>query len=402
MEKIMIINSGSSSLKFKVFSNVDHKNLASGLIERIGLPDSKIKVKYGNGKKFELVQDVTNHLQGIELLLATLKKLHVIDDLNEIKGIGHRVVAGGEYFSQPVVIDNDVIEKIKKLAELAPLHNPANLNGIKAFRKYLPSALEVAVFDTAFHQTLPEENYMYSTPYEWYEEYGVRRYGAHGISHEYVANKAAEMMGRPLEELKLITCHLGAGASITAVKNGHSFDTSMGFTPLSGIQMATRSGDVDISLANYIMKKLKVKSMSDMVYLLNEKSGFLGVSGVSADMRDVEDAAAEGNKRAQLAIKLFYNSILRYVGQYIAEMGGVDGIVFTGGVGENSPETSEEIMKRLAYMGVTINETENKKRGTKTIISGPDSTVTVMRIPTDEEYMIAKHVWDLLDEQTID
>lgn len=398
MEKIMIINSGSSSLKFKLFNNETHETLASGIIERIGIHGSKIKVKYGDGQKYELDHEITNHLQGIELLLNVLKELNLIADLSEIKGIGHRVVAGGEYFSQPVVVDNDVIAKIKELAELAPLHNPANLNGIKAFRKYLPNALSVAVFDTAFHQTLPQENYMYSTPYEWYEKYGVRRYGAHGISHEYVARKAAELMGRPFEDLKLITCHLGAGASITAVKHGCSFDTSMGFTPLSGIQMATRAGDVDISLANYIMKKLDVQSMSDMVYLLNERSGFLGVSGVSADMRDVEDAAAAGNKRAELAIKLFYNSILRYVGQYITEMGGVDGIVFTGGIGENSPETSEEIMKRLAYMGVTINEAENKKRGAETIISGPDSTVTVMRIPTDEEYMIAQHVWELLGE----
>lgn len=394
----MIINSGSSSLKFKLFNNETHETLASGIIERIGIHGSKIKVKYGDGQKYELDHEITNHLQGIELLLNVLKELNLIADLSEIKGIGHRVVAGGEYFSQPVVVDNDVIAKIKELAELAPLHNPANLNGIKAFRKYLPNALSVAVFDTAFHQTLPQENYMYSTPYEWYEKYGVRRYGAHGISHEYVARKAAELMGRPFEDLKLITCHLGAGASITAVKHGRSFDTSMGFTPLSGIQMATRAGDVDISLANYIMKKLNVQSMSDMVYLLNEKSGFLGVSGVSADMRDVEDAAAAGNKRAELAVKLFYNSILRYVSQYITEMGGVDGIVFTGGIGENSPETSEEIMKRLAYMGVTINEAENKKRGAETIISGPDSTVTVMRIPTDEEYMIAQHVWELLGE----
>lgn len=394
----MIINSGSSSLKFKLFNNETHETLASGIIERIGIHGSKIKVKYGDGQKYELDHEITNHLQGIELLLNVLKELNLIADLSEIKGIGHRVVAGGEYFSRPVVVDNDVIAKIKELAELAPLHNPANLNGIKAFRKYLPNALSVAVFDTAFHQTLPQENYMYSTPYEWYEKYGVRRYGAHGISHEYVARKAAELIGRPFEDLKLITCHLGAGASITAVKHGRSFDTSMGFTPLSGIQMATRAGDVDISLANYIMKKLNVQSMSDMVYLLNEKSGFLGVSGVSADMRDVEDAAAAGNKRAELAIKLFYNSILRYVGQYITEMGGVDGIVFTGGIGENSPETSEEIMKRLAYMGVTINEAENKKRGAETIISGPDSTVTVMRIPTDEEYMIAQHVWELLGE----
>lgn len=399
MEKIMIINSGSSSLKFKLFDNEDRQVLASGILERIGLSGSRLKLKYGLDKKYELTQDITNHLQAIELLLKVLKELDIVTDLSEIKGVGHRVVAGGEYFSRPVVIDNDVIKKIKELAELAPLHNPANLNGIKAFRKYLPQATAVAVFDTAFHQTLPEENYLYSTPYEWYEDFGVRRYGAHGISHEYVANEAAKLMGRPLTELKLITCHLGAGASITAVKNGRSFDTSMGFTPLSGLQMATRAGDVDISLANYMMKKLELSSMSEMVYLLNEKSGFLGVSGVSADMRDVEEAAETGNKRAQLAIKLFYHNILRYVGQYITEMGGVDGIVFTGGIGENSPETSEEIMKKLAYLGATLNETENKKRGQKTIISGPDSTITVMRIPTDEEYMIAQNVWEILDEK---
>ncbi len=333
MEKIMIINSGSSSLKFKLFNNETHETLASGIIERIGIHGSKIKVKYGAGQKYELDHEITNHLQGIELLLNVLKELNLIADLSEIKGIGHRVVAGGEYFSQPVIVDNDVIAKIKELAQLAPLHNPANLNGIKAFRKYLPNSLSVAVFDTAFHQTLPQENYMYSTPYEWYEKCGVRRYGAHGISHEYVARKAAELMGRPFEELKLITCHLGAGASITAIKYGRSFDTSMGFTPLSGIQMATRAGDVDISLANYIMKKLDIQSMSDMVYLLNEKSGFLGVSGVSADMRDVEDAAATGNERAKLAIKLFYNSILRYVGQYIAEMGGCCAIIYSSSVG---------------------------------------------------------------------
>lgn len=399
MEKIMIINSGSSSLKFKLFDNEDRQVLASGILERIGLSGSRLKLKYGLDKKYELTQDITNHLQAIELLLKVLKELDIVTDLSEIKGVGHRVVAGGEYFSRPVVIDNDVIKKIKELAELAPLHNPANLNGIKAFRKYLPQATAVAVFDTAFHQTLPEENYLYSTPYEWYEDFGVRRYGAHGISHEYVAHEAAKLMGRPLTELKLITCHLGAGASITAVKNGRSFDTSMGFTPLSGLQMATRAGDVDISLANYMMKKLELSSMSEMVYLLNEKSGFLGVSGVSADMRDVEEAAETGNKRAQLAIKLFYHNILRYVGQYITEMGGVDGIVFTGGIGENSPETSEEIMKKLAYLGVTLNENENKKRGQKTIISGPDSAITVMRIPTDEEYMIAQNVWEILDEK---
>ncbi|WP_302757952.1 acetate kinase [Ligilactobacillus salivarius] len=397
MKKIIVINSGSSSLKFKLFESPSKNVLASGLIERIGLDDSIITIKYNN-KKYREVQTIKDHTAAVDLLLQLLKKLNIVTDLNEISAVGHRVVAGGEYFKKSVPIDSSVIKKIEDIIELAPLHNPANLVGIKVFKKLLPNALSVAAFDTAFHQTLPEENFMYSTPYEWYKNYGVRRYGAHGISHRYVSLRAAKLMGKPVEDLKLVTCHLGAGASITAVKNGKSFDTSMGFTPLTGIQMATRSGDVDVSLVAYMMKKLKVKSVSEILYMLNKESGFLGVSGVSLDMRDVEAAAAKNNKRAELAIKLFYNDIVKYIGQYYMEMEGIDGIVFTAGIGENSPETREAIMNKLSFLGVTINKDENSKRGTEGIVSGKDSSITVMRIPTDEEYMICCDVEALMNK----
>lgn len=397
MKKIIVINSGSSSLKFKLFESPSKNVLASGLIERIGLDDSIITIKYNN-KKYREVQAIKDHTAAVDLLLQLLKKLNIVTDLNEISAVGHRVVAGGEYFKKSVPIDSSVIEKIEDIIELAPLHNPANLVGIKVFKKLLPNALSVAAFDTAFHQTLPEENFMYSTPYEWYKNYGVRRYGAHGISHRYVSLRAAKLMGKPVEDLKLVTCHLGAGASITAVKNGKSFDTSMGFTPLTGIQMATRSGDVDVSLVAYMMKKLKVKSVSEILYMLNKESGFLGVSGVSLDMRDVEAAAAKNNKRAELAIKLFYNDIVKYIGQYYMEMKGIDGIVFTAGIGENSPETRETIMNELSFLGVTIDKEENAKRGTEGIVSGKDSSITVMRIPTDEEYMICCDVEALMNK----
>ena len=397
MEKILSINSGSSSLKFKLFAMPDEKVLAKGLFDRIGIDNSRVTIKY-DGKKYDEQRELKDHNQAVHVLLSLFKELKLINDFNEITGVGHRVVAGGEYFKKSVPVDGNVIKKIEDIIELAPLHNPANLVGIKVFKKLLPNALSVVAFDTAFHQTLPEENFMYSTPYDWYKEYGVRRYGAHGISHRYVSLRAAELMGKPVEDLKLVTCHLGAGASITAVKNGKSFDTSMGFTPLTGIQMATRSGDVDVSLVAYMMKKLKVKSVSEILYMLNKESGFLGVSGVSLDMRDVEAAAAKNNKRAELAIKLFYNDIVKYIGQYYMEMKGIDGIVFTAGIGENSPETREAIMNELSFLGVTIDKEENAKRGTEGIVSGKDSSITVMRIPTDEEYMICCDVEALMNK----
>ena len=397
MEKILSINSGSSSLKFKLFAMPDEKVLAKGLFDRIGIDNSRVTIKY-DGKKYDEQRELKDHNQAVHVLLSLFKELKLINDFNEITGVGHRVVAGGEYFKKSVPVDGNVIKKIEDIIELAPIHNPANLVGIKVFKKLLPNALSVVAFDTAFHQTLPEENFMYSTPYDWYKEYGVRRYGAHGISHRYVSLRAAELMGKPVEDLKLVTCHLGAGASITAVKNGKSFDTSMGFTPLTGIQMATRSGDVDVSLVAYMMKKLKVKSVSEILYMLNKESGFLGVSGVSLDMRDVEAAAAKNNKRAELAIKLFYNDIVKYIGQYYMEMKGIDGIVFTAGIGENSPETRETIMNELSFLGVTIDKEENAKRGTEGIVSGKDSSITVMRIPTDEEYMICCDVEALMNK----
>lgn len=396
MQKIIVINSGSSSLKFQIFEHPGRKVLAKGLIERIGLENSVVTIKYGDKQKYTDTKTIKDHHVAVSLLLDLLQELEIVTDLNEIVGVGHRVVAGGEYFKHSVPIDQHVIDRIDELTELAPLHNPANLVGIKAFKKLLPNAVSVASFDTAFHQSIPEVNYMYSAPYEWYEKYKVRRYGAHGISHRYVANRAAEMMGKPLKDLRLITCHLGAGASITAVKDGKSFDTSMGFTPLTGITMATRSGDIDVSLVAYMMKKLKVKSVSEILYILNKESGLKGISGISADMRDVEEAAwYEGNKRARLALDIFEKDVIKYVGQYMAEMGGVDGVVFTAGVGENSPEIREAIANMMGFLGAEIDHEKNKGKG-EAIISTPNSKVALLRIPTNEEYMICCDVEEIL------
>jgi acetate kinase len=287
-----------------------------------------------------------------------------------------------------------VIAKIHEIAEMAPLHNPANLVGIEAFKKILPQATSVVVFDTAFHQTIPEENFIYSVPYEWYEKYGVRRYGAHGTSHRYVAGEAAKLLGRPLEDLKLVSCHIGAGASICAIKNGKSFDTSMGFTPLTGVTMATRSGDVDVAMISYMMEKLNIDSMTEMIYMLNKESGLLGISGVSQDSRDILQVA-HANHRAQLSLDILVKDVVKYIGQYTFEMGGLDGIIFTAGVGENSDEIRASILERLGFLGITIDQEENQKRGVTNIISGPDSKITVMRIKTDEEVMIARDVMDL-------
>ena len=392
MEKILAINSGSSSLKFKLFEMPAEKVLASGLIERIGLKEGGITIKYGDGQKYTDVRQVADHQVAVDILLNLLLKFEIIGDYGEITGVGHRIVAGGEYFKESTIIDDDAEAKIEKLIPLAPLHNPAHLVGIRAFKKQLPHALEVGVFDTAFHQTMPEENFLYSLPYEWYEKYDARRYGAHGTSHRYVANEAAKLMGKDLADLKLITCHLGAGASITAIKDGKSFDTSMGFTPLAGITMATRSGDVDPSLLSYLIDKDdEIADMDEMVDRLNHESGLLGISGVSSDMRDVLAAALE-NHRAQLAVDIFVKNVVKYIGQYIAEMQGVDGIVFTAGIGENSQPVRSLVMKRLAYLGITEDIEANATFGKNIFISTPDSKVKVMRIMTDEELVIARDV----------
>lgn len=396
LEKILAINSGSSSLKFKLFNMPEEKVLASGLIERIGLKTANVTIKYGNGEKYTDVTSIADHKVAVDILLNLLLRFNIIGDYNEITGVGHRVVAGGEYFKHSAIIDDDVEKKIGDLAVLAPLHNPAHLIGIKAFKKQLPQAISVAVFDTAYHQTMPEENYIYSLPYEWYKKLDVRRYGAHGTSHQYVAQEAAKMMKRPLEDLKLITCHLGAGASITAIKDGKSFDTSMGFTPLAGITMATRSGDVDPSLLSYVIDKNKneVPDMEKMVDILNHKAGLLGISGVSSDMRDILEAAPT-NHRAQLAVDIFVKNVVKYIGQYIAEMQGVDGIVFTAGIGENSQPIRSLIMKRLKYLGIEEDVANNATFGKNIFVSTADSKVKVMRIMTDEELVIARDVQTL-------
>ncbi len=392
MKKILAINSGSSSLKFKLFEMPVEKVLAAGLIERIGFKDGGVTLKYGAGQVYTETRKVSDHRVAVDLLMDLLIEFKIIEDYGEITGIGHRIVAGGEYFKESTIIDDEAEAKIEQLIPLAPLHNPAHLVGIRAFKKKLPQALEVGVFDTAFHQTMPEENFIYSLPYEWYQKYNARRYGAHGTSHRYVAQEAAKLMGKPLADLKLITCHLGAGASLTAIKDGKSFDTSMGFTPLSGVTMATRSGDVDPSLLSYLIEKdPEIADMSEMVDRLNHEAGLLGISGVSSDMRDVL-AAAPSNHRAQLAVDIFVKNIVKYIGQYIAEMQGVDGIVFTAGIGENSQPVRSLVMKRLAYLGIKEDVEANATFGKNTFVSTPDSKVKVMRIMTDEELVITRDV----------
>lgn len=369
----------------------EEKEVAKGLLERIGFDGSAIKIVYGDGKQYTKKLPLANHAIAIKEMLRLLKELKIVDNFEEITGVGHRVVAGGEYFNQSVVIDDNVIQKIDELADFAPLHNPNNLIGIQEFKKLLPEATAVAVFDTAFHQTLPEENYMYSTPYEWYEKYGVRRYGAHGTSHQFVAERAAEYLGKPLKDLKMITCHLGAGSSMCAVKDGKSFDTSMGFTPLTGITMGTRSGDVDFSLVAYVMKKMQTTDVDAILDTLNKKSGLLGVSGRSLDMRDLQAAEKDGDQRASLAIRLFVKNIVRYIGQYYVEMGGLDAIVFTAGIGENEGAIRKRIIDRLSFMGIAMDDTKNNAN-VDGVVSTVDSKIAVLRVPTDEELMIARDV----------
>ena len=391
MEKTLVINSGSSTLKFKLYLMPEEKEIAKGLLERIGFDGSAIKIVYGDGKQYTEKLPLANHTVAIKEMLRLLKELKIVDDFEEITGVGHRVVAGGEYFDQSVVIDDDVIQKIDELADFAPLHNPNNLIGIQEFKKLLPDATAVAVFDTAFHQTLPEENYMYSTPYEWYEKYGVRRYGAHGTSHQFVAEKAAEYLGKPLKDLKMITCHLGAGSSMCAIKDGKSFDTSMGFTPLTGITMGTRSGDVDFSLVAYVMKKMQTTDVDAILDTLNKKSGLLGVSGRSLDMRDLQAAEKDGDQRASLAIRLFVKNIVRYIGQYYVEMGGLDAIVFTAGIGENEGAIRKRVIDRLSFMGVAMDDAKNDAN-VDGVVSTANSKIAVLRVPTNEELMIARDV----------
>src|SRR5699024_7554588 len=392
MSKTISINAGSSSLKWKLFQMPEEAVVASGIVERIGLNDSIFTIKYGDDQKYETVVDIDDHKVAVEMLLEQLTELSIIESFDEITGVGHRVVAGGELFQESTLIDDKVIEQIESLSEFAPLHNPANATGIKAFRAILPNITSVAVFDTSFHTTMPKENYLYSIPMKYYTEYNARRYGAHGTSHRYLANRAAEMLDKPLEDLKLITAHLGNGASITAVEGGKSIDTSMGFTPLAGVTMGTRSGDIDASLLPFIMEKEGISDINEMIRILNNESGLKGISGVSSDMRDIEEAAAEGNEDAEVALKIFNDRVRKYIGQYAATMNGVDALVFTAGIGENAINVREDVAAGLTFLGLEIDKEANNVRGEERIISTEDSKVKVLLIPTDEELMIARDV----------
>ena len=388
MVKVLAINAGSSTLKWKLFEMPQETEIASGMVDRLGLPGSKFIVKF-NGQKTKEDIDIPNQDVAVNLLLQRLSESGIIDDINEIKGVGHRVVAGGEFFKQSAEVTPENLEKILELADYAPLHNPNEAKGIEAFQKALPDAKEVAVFDTSFHTSMPNVNYLYSLPLDYYKKYGARKYGAHGTSHRYVSQRAAEILGVPLESQKMITMHLGSGASITAIKDGKSFDTSMGFTPLAGLTMSTRSGDIDASLVAYLMEKLNIQDINDMINILNQKSGLLGISGLSPDMRDLLKTR-EDRPESQLAIDIYVNRLIKYIGSYVAEMNGVDTFVFTAGTGEGSIPIRKMVVERLGFIGAKLDEEANNVEAEERIISTPDSKVKVLIVPTNEELMIVR------------
>jgi len=390
MAKIIAINAGSSSLKFQLFEMPSEKVITKGLVERIGLKDSIFTITV-NGEKIQEILDIPDHEVAVKMLLDKLTTLGIIQSLDEIVGIGHRVVHGGEAYNDSVLINDEVLRRIEELSDLAPLHNPANVTGIRAFRQVLPNVPAVAVFDTAFHQTMPESSFLYSLPYEYYKKYGIRKYGFHGTSHKYVSQRASELLGRPLEQLRLISCHLGNGASIAAVQGGKSIDTSMGFTPLAGVTMGTRSGNIDPALIPFIMEKTN-QTAEEVLDILNKKSGMLAVSGFSSDLRDIEIEAKKGNKRAELALDVFANRIHKYIGSYSARMNGVDAIIFTAGIGENSDAIRARVLHGLEFMGIYWDPALNNVRGKEAFINYPHSPVKVLVIPTNEEVMIARDV----------
>lgn len=394
--KILVINAGSSSLKYQLISMDDQVVLAKGLCEKIGLDGSRIKFKPAGGEEVVTESPMKDHSDAIQLVLAALtnKDYGVIASMEEISAVGHRVVHGGELFSDSVLITDEVKKGLELCTPLAPLHNPANLIGIAACEQAMSGVPQVAVFDTSFHQTMPQEAYMYALPYELYEKHKIRRYGFHGTSHRYVSAKAAELLGKPLSELKIITCHLGNGSSITAVNGGKSVDTSMGFTPLEGVVMGTRSGSLDPAILTFLMKQENMNA-DDIDALLNKKSGVQGISGVSSDFRDLSAAIEQGNEKAKLAIEMFYYSVKKYIGAYAAAMGGVDAIVFTAGIGENDCTSRLNITKGLEFMGIQIDAEKNKQRGVAMDVSAADATVRTLVIPTDEEMMIAMDTLEL-------
>ncbi|HHY90514.1 MAG TPA: acetate kinase [Clostridiales bacterium] len=394
---VLVINCGSSSIKYQLIDMNDENVLAKGLVERIGIEGSVLKHEVPGKDKVVIEKPMPDHKVALKLVLdALVDEAHgVIKGMDEINAVGHRVVHAGEKFSGSVIITDEVIQALEECIELAPLHNPPNLMGIAACKELMPNTPMVGVFDTAFHQTMPKSAYIYPLPYEYYEKYGLRKYGFHGTSHRYVSQRAAEFLGKNLEDLKMITCHLGNGASVAAVLGGKSVDTSMGFTPLEGLAMGTRCGDIDPAIVTFLMEKENLNS-EGINTILNKKSGVLGISGVSSDFRDIESAAKEGNERAQLALDAFNNRVKKYIGAYAAIMGGVDVIVFTAGLGENSASNRAEICKGLEFLGVKLDPEKNNVRGKDAVISTDDSKVTVLVIPTNEELMIARDTKALL------
>ena len=387
--KVLSVNAGSSSLKFQMYEMPEEKVLISGVFERIGIDAPFYTIKI-NGEKIKKEVELPNHKVAFEILVKELMDYKVVESLDEIKGIGHRVVQGGDYFNKTVVIDDEVIAKIDELSTLAPLHNPAAITGIKAAQAVVPNAVQTAVFDTAFHQTMDEVNYMYAVPYSWYTDYKIRRYGAHGTSHKYVALRMNEILGRM--NTKLITCHIGNGGSVSAVVDGKCVNTSMGLTPNAGLIMGSRCGDIDATIIPYIMKKANLTA-EEVDTALNKQSGLLGISGVSSDSRDVEDGINSGNERCLLAQKMYVRRVIDYIAKYYVEMGGADAIVFTAGVGENSKATRREIMDGLSVLGVVVDEENNNTRGEEIMVTTKESKIPCYVIPTDEEVMIARDTY---------
>ncbi|MGM0471083.1 MAG: acetate kinase [Bacillota bacterium] len=389
--KILVLNCGSSSLKYQLIDMDGEIVLAKGLVDRIGIDNSVLEHEPMNQEEVEIKDEISDHNVAIKMVIdALLDQEHgVIDDMDEIHAVGHRIVHGGEQFSESVLIDDEVYEGIEDVKDLAPLHNPANLLGVRVSRELMPETPDVAVFDTAFHQSMPETSYVYALPYEWYEEHQVRRYGFHGTSHKYVTQRAAEMLDKSVEDLKVISCHLGNGASVAAIDGGQVIDTSMGLTPLEGLVMGTRCGDIDPAIIPFMMEKEDLEA-DEINEILNEESGMYGISKVSRDFRDIEDAAAEGHEKAQLAVDVYCQRVKKYIGAYTAELGGLDVIIFTAGAGENGSEVREQILTGLEYLGIEVDQDKNSVRGEEQIISSTDSDVTAMVVPTNEELMIAR------------
>ncbi len=395
MTKIISVNAGSSSLKFQLFEMPQETVLTSGVFERIGLEEGIFTIKV-NGEKKVIKEPIPDHTKAVSMLLDALVNYKIVEHLDEIKGAGHRAVHGGEIFTESVKVDDDVVEKFESLNDLAPLHNPAGQVGYRAFKEALPNCVHTFVFDTAFHSTMEPDTYLYALPYEYYEKYQVRRYGFHGTSHKYVAYRCAELMNKNIEDMKIITCHLGNGGSVTAVDHGKSINTSMGFTPLAGVMMGTRCGDIDPAIVTFLQKKENL-SAEEAEDILNKHSGMLGVSGVSSDGRDVEAAAKEGNERAVLTEKIFANRVASYIGSYYVQLGGLDAIVFTGGIGENDAKMRKRIIDRVKVLGADLDDAKNDgTRGVEKCLSPDNGKVAVWLIPTNEELMIARDAYQFV------